>query len=332
MPFDSVTTRSDVQPLIREQLSKYLLGAIPERSAVMSLARRLPNMGSAQTRMPVLSALSTAYFKNPSDSGLGNTTEVSWDNKYIDAEDIMAIMPIAKNVIADSSFDVWEEVKPELATAIATLIDAAVIYGTNIPATWAANLGTTTTSYNGLVARATAASQIVAWSGFTDIYEALNGETAPAAADGVLMLLEANGYMATGAIAHTSFRGALRGCRDSNGNPIFRALPLEGEFPTDDVGGVLVLYPMEGVLASATCKAIYGQWNELVYSIRQEMTLEVSDQAVLTDAQGAVTRNLWQQDEVALKVHMRLGFALPNRINRTNQTELTRCAFSVLTD
>lgn len=326
MPYDSITDRTAVQPLIAEQINTFLLEAVPQASAVMTLARRLQNMSTAQTRMPVLSALATAYFKTPSDSGRGQTTEVSWANKYIDAEDIMAIVPVPKNVIADSNFDVWGQVKTELATAVAALIDDALIYGRNIPATWAANLGTSTTPYNGLIARVNAAGQVLSLAAAVDLYDALFGE------NGVLALIEADGFMATGAIGHTSLRAAIRGCRDSNGNPIFKSLPLTNKFPTDDVNGMNVLYPLTGVLASATCKALVGQWDQLVYSIRQDTTLEVSDQAVLTDAQGAVTRNLWMQNEVALKVHVRLGFALPNRINRVNQTELTRCPFSVLTD
>ena len=331
MPFNSHLDRADVQPLIREQLSTYLLGQVPQESAVMRLARKLPNMSSAQTRMPVMSALATAYFVNPRDTGLGQTTEVDWTNKYIDAEDIMVIVPIPKNVLADSSFDVWAEVKPEIATAVALLIDAAVIYGTNIPSTWSTNLGTTTTAYDGLVARANAASQVISLAGYTDLYEAIAGHTA-GNVKGALELLEADGFMATGAIAHTSFAGDVRNCRDASGNPIYKDGAMSGSFNTGQVNGVNVLYPMTGFLASATCKALFGQWDQLVYSIRKDMTLEVSDQAVISDNAGNIVRNLWQQNEVALKVTMRLGFALPNRINRVNQTELTRCPFSVVTD
>jgi len=57
----------------------------------------------------------------------------------------------------------------------------------------------------------------------------------------------------------------------------------------------------------------------------------VLDQAVIQDAQGNIVYNLAQQDMVALRCVMRLGFALPNPINRLDATAATRCAFSVLT-
>ncbi|MCU0503881.1 MAG: hypothetical protein MUC51_19345 [Anaerolineae bacterium] len=52
---------------------------------------------------------------------------------------------------------------------------------------------------------------------------------------------------------------------------------------------------------------------------------------MIQDGAGNIIFNLAQQDMVALRAVMRLGFALPNPINRMNQTAATRCAFSVLT-
>ena len=55
------------------------------------------------------------------------------------------------------------------------------------------------------------------------------------------------------------------------------------------------------------------------------------DQAVIKDAAGNTIYNLAQQDMVALRAVMRLGFALPNPINRMQQTAANRAPFSVLT-
>jgi hypothetical protein len=64
--------------------------------------------------------------------------------------------------------------------------------------------------------------------------------------------------------------------------------------------------------------------------MRQDITYKVLDQAVITDAAGNIVYNLAQQDMVALRAVIRLGFALPNPVNRVNPTAATRYPFAVL--
>jgi len=54
-------------------------------------------------------------------------------------------------------------------------------------------------------------------------------------------------------------------------------------------------------------------------------------EAVLQDAAGNIVYNLAQQDMVALRAVMRLGFALPNPINRMQPTAASRFPFATLT-
>ena len=325
MPYNNLISRTDAAALIPEDVSSDILKAVPEQSAVMRLARKLGNMSRAQKRLPVLSVLPTAYFVS-GDNSVKQTTEVNWANVYIDAEELAVIVPIPEAVLDDAAFDIWNEVKPSLVEAFGLAIDQAVLYGTNIPATWTTNLGAA-----GLVARCTAASHTISLAAYTDLYEAVMGETG-AGADGLLMLLEADGFMATGHIAHTSLRGMLRNCRDANGQPIFKSGPSLGTaFATGELDGAPILYPLNGSITAATSLDIAGAWNQLVYAMRQDITYKILDQAVLTDAQGTITHNLAQQDMIALRAVMRLGFALPNPINRMNATAATRCAFATLT-
>ena len=97
-----------------------------------------------------------------------------------------------------------------------------------------------------------------------------------------------------------------------------------------DLDGAPCEFPMDGSLSS-TYWLISGQWNQLVYSIRQDITWKILDQAVIQDGNGAIIYNLAQQDMVALRAVIRLGFALPNPINRMNQAAATRYPFAVLT-
>jgi hypothetical protein len=65
---------------------------------------------------------------------------------------------------------------------------------------------------------------------------------------------------------------------------------------------------------------IGGDWSQLVYAMRQDMTVTKSNQAVITDESGKVIINLYQQDMTALRFVMRLGWQLPNPINALGAT------------
>lgn len=329
--FNSLISRTDASALIPEDAARDILSNVAAVNPLMQLARRLPDMPRAQRRMPVLSSLATAYFVT-GDTGLKQTTEINWANKYIDAEEIAVIVPIPEAVLDDADYDIWSEVRPECVNAINYAITRAVLFGTNIPATWTTNMGAA-----GLLAGIVAASQTVDLStqisAGDDIYDTIFG------ASGTLSLIEADGFMATGHIAALSMLGKLRGVREkvyngsttvAGGMPIL-ANPIMG---TNGNGQVLmgqpVYFPTDGSMDAASALLFSGQWNQLVWAMRQDMTWKVLDQAVIQDNSGAILYNLAQQDMVALRVVMRLGFALPNPINRVNTSSTTRFPFAAL--
>lgn len=197
------------------------------------------------------------------------------------------------------------------------------MYGTNIPATWSTNLGAA-----GIVAGANAAGHVVSAAAYSDLYEAILGETS-AGVDGLFMLPEADGFMVTGSIAHLSMKGKLRNVRDGQGQPIFKVNMQDAT--RYELDGSPLYFPTDGSINSASSLLISGQWDQLVYAMRQDITYKVLDQAVIQDNAGNIVYNLAQQDMVALRAVMRLGFALPNPINRENQNSATRFPFAVLT-
>jgi HK97 family phage major capsid protein len=318
MPYNSVVSRADAASTIPENVARDIMKGVAATNPLLQLARRLPDMPSAQTRMPVISALATAYFV-AADTGLKQTSEVNWSNKYIDAEELAVIVPIPEAVLDDAGYDIWSEIRPEIVDAINYAINTAVLFGTNIPATWTTNLGGA-----GLLAVITAAGQAVDASTHTgDLYDEIMGPT------GVISMVEADGFMVTGHIASLALRGQLRGLRDgATGQPIFVNTMQESTRYALD--GAPIYFPTDGSVVAATALLFSGQWDQLVWAMRQDITFKILDQAVITDAGGLVIYNLPQQDMVALRAVIRLGFALPNPINRVNQTAGTRLAFSAL--
>jgi hypothetical protein len=205
IPYNNLVTRANVAALVPEQISQAMLTTIGEQSAVLSLGQNIP-LASNQVRFPVLSALPTAYFV-AGDTGLKQTTEAAWSNKYLYVEEIATIVPIPEAVLDDAGFDVFAAIRPLMETAVVRTLDSAVVFGTNAPTTWATE--------GNLVGKAVAAGNVVARG------------TNNAAAGGfhqdildTVGAVELDGYFPNGAIGNISVRGALRKVRDTTGQQL----------------------------------------------------------------------------------------------------------------
>src|SRR5690606_16465979 len=139
---------------------------------------------------PVLSALPTAYWAR-GDTGLKQTTEAAWDNKYINIEELAAIVPIPDSVLADASFDIWGTIRPLVENAIARALDAAIFFGVNAPASFPVDIAPAATSAANVYARGPNAA------GADGIAEDINQ---------LMGLLLEDGYAPTGFVANPSFQ------------------------------------------------------------------------------------------------------------------------------
>ena len=311
--FGLTIDRTGVAPLIPEDVASEIIQGVPENSACLSLFRRLPNMSRAQQRLPVLSLLPSAYFVT-GDTGQKKTTKVAWENKYLNAEEIAVIVPIPEAVLDDADYDIWGEVKPRLIEAIGVAVDAAIIHGTNAPASWP----------DSLVAGALSAGNVVALGTGADIYDDIMGE------GGVLSLVEADGFMITGHIAAMTMKAKLRGLRSATDKlPIFvRSMAQKTGYELD---GEPMYFPRNNALDPDTALLVSGDFNNAVFSIRQDLTFKILTEATLYDTDGATPLyRLAEQDMVALRVVMRLAWQIPNPINRLQSTEASRYPFAVL--
>jgi hypothetical protein len=67
-------------------------------------------------------------------------------------------------------------------------------------------------------------------------------------------------------------------------------------------------------------------------AIREDIEMEMFDTGVITDnaTPPVIQYNLLQQDMVALRVTARFAWAIPNPINRQQQTKASRYPFFVI--
>ena len=294
MPYNNIISRTDAQALMPEEVASDIIKRLPQTSAAIALFRHIA-MSRAQMRLPVMAALPVAYFVN-GDTGLKQTSEAAWGNKFLNVEEIAAILPIPEAVLDDASFDIWAETRPFLAEAVGRTLDAAVFFGTNKPATWPTDI----------VSAATAAGNVVTEGTNTAEEGGVTGDVSD-----LFSKVEGQGYDVNGIIAQRRFKGLLRQARATTGEQLADQSGSSGiDQPTNQLYGVDVTYPLRGLWPTGTGAAemVAGDFTQGILGIRQDLSWKILDQAVLTDNTGVVTYNLPQQDMVALRVVARFAW------------------------
>ena len=293
--FDATAiTRTDAAALIPEETAEEIIQGAVEQSVVLSMGRRLQDMTSAQTKISVLDALPIAYFVN-GDAGQKQTTKQAWAKKEIYAEEVAVIVPVPEAVLEDSEYDIWAEVRPRIQEAFGRVIDEAVLFGTGKPTQWRAGLLPTLTSLS--------KTKTVG----TDLYDDLLG------VGGTISMVEESGYFVTGHVADLSMRARLRGVKDGAQRPIFMSSMQDaGNFVLD---GSAITFPRNGCWDKTQALMISGDFSQLVYAIRKDITFKVFTEGVVQNPDGSIAYNLMQNDMAALRAVMRLGWEVPNPIN-----------------
>ncbi|MBQ2349688.1 MAG: phage major capsid protein [Cytophagales bacterium] len=286
----AVISRTDVDSLIETQVANEIFEGVIKDSKALSMFRRLPNMTSDKTKLRVLDSLPVAYFVDEStNNGRKNTTKMAWDKKFINAAELAVIVPIKENVLNDSSIDIWAEVRPRIVEAFAKKIDNAMFFGVDKPTDWRA----------GLVPSVIAAGAEVNETGH--LYSDIND---------VMTKVEESGYDVNGILGGVGLKGKFRMMTDTTGQPL----------NTTEIGSVKREFMDNGVWDKTTSTLIAGDFSQAVYAIRQDVTYKILDQAVIQDTDGSILYNLAQDDMVALRVVMRLGWEIPNPVNALNET------------
>ena len=295
-------TRQNAEALFTEDLIAEIIQGVTKQSAALRMFRRLPNMSSNIMRMRVLDALPIAYWVNDgTNNGRKNVTNAAWENKYIVPAEIAVIVPIKEDVLDDASIDVWGEIRPRIEEAFGKKIDQAIFVGVDKPSAWRADL---------LSSIAQAGAYVSQGSG--TLYSAIND---------AMVKVEESGYNPTGIVGGVDVKGKFRMMLDTSGQPI-KGTEID-ELPK--------AYIDNGAWDKTKAQMIVGDFTQAVYSIRQDITYKVLDQAIIQNpSDGEIMYNLAQEDMVALRVVMRLGWEIPNPITALQPDETVRFPFAAI--
>jgi hypothetical protein len=274
------------------EVARDVISAAEQESAVLALGNSVV-MPAGVVSVPVVSVAPTAVF-TAGPGGRKPTTTIEWTAERLEPAEIALTLYIPDAYLNDAGFPVWDSVRGEVAKAIGVALDAAVLYGTNAPASYPAG---------GIAALAGAAQ-----SG-TDALDAI---------DKAASVIEGTGLIPDGIAAGAAIGSALRAAyRD--------VMALPSETPTPNVYGM----PVQRTPAwdATHGDALVGDWTKLLVGIREDITFELSSDAVLTDGAGNVVISAFESDVTAARCFMRVAVAIAQPVQPDGSGVVTPFAF-----
>lgn len=301
-------SRADALALLARQDINEIIKPETSQSAALSSFRTL-RMTAGVATMPVLAALPSGGWVSHTGAAtdIKPTTKASWVDKNLTAEELAVIVPVHENTLADAKFDLWNEIRPLVSAEFGRLLDLAVFFGVNKPASWLDPA---------LVPGAISAGNVVVEGTGVDLADDFNEAFA---------LVEDDDFDVNSAYTGRFLRASLRGLRDKNNQPIYLdALRSDGN--TASIYGQNLYYMQNRTWDRDTAVSLVGDSSKVVLGIREDVQVKLLDQATLGTGENQI--NLAERDMVALRFKFRVGYATAYS---TAAGEATDFPFAVIT-
>ena len=320
MSYTAMIDRTEAGPLIPEDVSNEIIKEATEKSFVLSAFKR-KQMSRKQQRLPIFDRKPIAYFVN-GDTGLKQSSDVRWDNVYLNAEEIAVIVPVPDLLVEDAALRHLDGTAPRGHRGDRRQGGRGGVLRGGPAHAWP----------TGILQGATAASQVVTGgSSALDVFGDMNA---------AMMMLEDDGYDPMAWFARLQMRGILRNTRDANKGFLY---PAAGPANT---GGQSVGWKGEvwntplfvskmgyaGFAAGAANAAAFVlDTDNFICAVRDDINMKVFTEGVISNDAGAVVLNLMQQDAKALRVTFRMAWAMTNPVTRMQPNRTLRYPAAVVT-
>jgi hypothetical protein len=233
------------------------------------------------------------------DTGMKQTTQMAWKNVIMIVEELACIVPIPLAYLDDAEVPLWSQVQPRITEAVGALIDSAVLWGVNKPATWG----------EAVFPGAGKSGQCVLEGTGVDLGQDVTE---------LGMIMAETGYTISGFAGMPGMSWKLAGIRSSQGIPVYQ--PNMSDTPGGKLYGYNVaevnngswINPINGALLLA------GDFKKAIIGIRNDISFKMFSEGVISDDTGKVILNLMQQDAVAMRMTMRLAYATVNPVTVMN--------------
>ena len=297
MPSGTATNRSHIA--LPAEVSNEILAQTVQESAIMRLSRRVSLPGRGLT-IPVITSDPAAAWV--AETAKKPVSDPSLSTKLMQAYKLAVIVPFSREFMRDMKA-LYDELIRRLPAALGLKFDQTVIGGADAPGENFDRLASCTTQ------------SILTVAGSSTTYGGLVAAQADIAIHGGIL----NGFALS-----PQAQGILLGAVDGQGRPLFINSVAEGAVPV--ILGAKT-YVNRGLIKAGTAASgtagqegytagtpaivgIAGDWSQAMYGTVAGVEISVSDQATLTagTAESPVTINLWQQNMVAVRAEIEVGF------------------------
>ena len=271
------------------EISSEIIQKTTEQSAVMRLARRVTLPGNGLT-IPMITGEPTAEWVE--ETGVKPVSNPSVNKKIMQAYKLAVIETFSKEFTRDLRA-LYDALVARMPAALAFAFDKTVIGATEKPGENFDNF-----------ALCTAQSIIATTDAST--YDGLVAADADIAAQG---------YMLNGFALSPQARGILLGACDSTGRPLFVNSVADGAIPVILGAPTFVNKGMykagtSGTSGTPAIVGVAGDWSQALYGTVEGVQIDVNEKGVVTvgSGTGATQINLWQQNMVAVRAEIEIGF------------------------
>jgi len=275
-------TRAEVASLIAEEYSGQVIKAATQGSTVLQAFPNV-NMGTKTSHLPVLATLPEAEFVNDTTNTANKpTSQVTWADQTLVAEEIAVIVPIHENTVDDATEDILGQIADLGGQAIGKKLDGAVLFGTSKPASW--------TSLDLLAASVAQGTTFEIGAPTTFGEDDLYGTHLKAA--GALADL---GFDPEVHIGKRSLMYQFANQRDADGQPVLMG---------GNLSAFTSYWNRNGAWLPNSATSFLVDPNVVRIGVRQDVTVKFLDQATV----GGI--NLAERDMVALRFKARFAYVL----------------------
>ncbi len=266
---------------VPEETAKEIIRDVARGSSILRLCKTVPMDGEKQ-KVPVMADGVGAYWVGEGERI--KTSKPTWIFPELFAKKLAVIIPVTKEKLEDTIFDVFSELRGLIAEAFYAAIDSACLFGTDSP--FATNIFQSATDSENLIVRGT-------------------NKTLDLDVSDAMALVEDAGLDVNGFVAHYGIKNDLRKLRDANGNALYVHGTDQNEFYSNPID-----FSRNNSWDKTKAEIIAGDFEKALVGIRDGIEYEILKEATL---QGTLTEDgkpisLAEQDLIAIKATMRLGF------------------------